>query len=83
MSTQVKNNTIVGVFCALALLAVSFTAQASVSKVRVCHFTSAESNPTVEIVISDSALQTHLDHGDVVYDEVNGCEEGGGGPSPV
>jgi hypothetical protein len=62
-----------------ALLALASAAKAG-ERVRVCHYTESESNPTVEIVISYNALQNHLDHGDAVYDPINGCEEGGADP---
>lgn len=60
----------------LVFLAGVFFVEAA-DRVQICHFTNSESNPTVEIVVSENALLTHLEHGDVIFDSVTGC--GGSG----
>ena len=72
----------------LGLFALSFSFFAHAGgneKVEICHFTSSVKNPVVIISVSERAVQTHLDHGDTLYDPEFGCEEddGGGGPAPV
>ena len=42
-------------------------------KVDVCHVTGSQSNPVVMINIAQSAVATHLDHGDYLADAVKGC----------
>lgn len=68
---------------ALAALVFSIQAEAGTT-MAICHVTSSDKNPVIELVISDNALQTHLDHGDILYSSVTGCSaDDGGGPDPV
>ncbi len=52
-------------------------------KVTICHHTNSEKNPIVVISVNAHAFDAHMGHGDSLYDSVNGCEEGGGGPAPL
>lgn len=83
MYTLSKNMTgaVLGL-AALAFLAIAMTVEAGGQKVRVCHVTGSESNPTVEIVISENAVASHLEHGDMVWNEETGCTSDGGGGNP-
>lgn len=74
----------VAIFAALviATLTLATTVFAGGVKTRVCHTTSSESNPIVELVVSESALETHLAHGDQIFNETTGsCEDEVSNPS--
>jgi len=64
----------------LFTIAFSFSsiAKASGEKVNICHRTGSESNPWNAKEISTSALETHLGHGDFLYD---GPVKGNGKPT--
>jgi hypothetical protein len=58
---------------ALALFLGGGIANAANQKVTVCHVTSSEKNPFVEITVSVNALNAHLGHGDFIA-PIYGCE---------
>ncbi len=47
-------------------------------KVAICHFTSSDTNPVVEITVSVNSLPAHFAHGDVLV-PVDGCSSLVGG----
>lgn len=76
----------------LAALAMAGSAAAGGGRVDLCHRTLSDSNPVVRIQVAESALQAHLDHGDVAAgcgdcepplpDEIIPCGGFGGFPCP-
>jgi hypothetical protein len=48
-------------------------------KTTICHHTNSDTNPYVEITVSDSALKAHAKHGDIVPAPAGGCEDAGEG----
>ena len=56
------------IFIAFTFLKSLASAVGASSKVNICHRTESERNPWEAIRINRSALDTHLDHGDFLYD---------------
>lgn len=63
----------------------------SKGKTTICHKTESESNPWVQIRVSNHSLRAHRGHGDVIPAPAEGCpsgddgggDDGGGGEGPV
>lgn len=55
----------------LAVILLAFSgvtvASATRTKINICHYTESQERSLVAIQIDDSALQTHLAHGDFIY----------------
>ncbi len=46
-------------------------------KIKICHFTNSEKNPYVVIEVDINSLKAHLGHGDLIYDNNQGCIQEG------
>ena len=63
----------VGILAASLSLAGATAANATTEKTTICHATSSESNPWVQITVADSSLDAHEGHSDLIPAPVDGC----------
>jgi len=70
-----KTFTLIGVsiIAASLSLAGATAANASQQKTVICHATSSESNPWVQIEVANPSLKAHAKHGDLIPAPVEGC----------
>jgi ABC-type sugar transport system substrate-binding protein len=72
----------------LAAVAVAGPTGGHPGKTTICHHTSSETNPWVQITVSNASLKAHHNnHGDIIPAPAEGCpsggDDGGGGDIPT